>query len=130
MAFVDTLRGRVGQGIFSSEPFEVRQADIDVFAPVTHDWDYMHNDPAWAATTSPWGRSTIAHGYYLVSLLTYFHGLAGFPTLARDGEHMVNYGIDRVRFVEAVRIGDRISAHIELRRLEARTAGRELVGTR
>lgn len=113
-----------------SDPYEVRQTDIDVFSAVTRDWDYMHNDPAWAALGSRWGGSTIAHGYYLVSLLMHFHRLAGFPTLATENEYMVNYGIDRVRFVEAVRIGDRIRAHIELLRLETRTEGSELVGTR
>jgi acyl dehydratase len=130
MTFADSLRPRVGEEIFVSGPFEVRQTDIDVFAAVTHDWDHMHNDPVWAAQASPWGHSTIAHGYYLVSLLMHFHGLAGFPMVESGGERVVNYGIDRVRFTEAVRIGDRISARIELRSLTSKGPGRELVGTR
>ena len=130
MTFVESLRDRVGEEIFVSDPFEVRQTDIDAFAAVTRDWDYMHNDPAWAAEASPWGRSTIAHGYYLVSLLMYFHGLAGFPTVESHGEYMINYGIDRVRFTEAVRTRDQISARIELRNLTNKDAGRDLVGTR
>jgi acyl dehydratase len=129
MSFVESLEDRVGEEIFVSERFEVLQTDIDVFAVVTHDWDYMHNDPVWATKASPWGRSTIAHGYYLVALLMYFHGLAGFPTVADHGEAMINYGIDRVRFIEAVRIGDRISAHIDLVKLDSRGSGRRLVGT-
>jgi acyl dehydratase len=129
VAFADSLRGLVGEEIFTSGPLEVRQNDIDNFADVTHDWDYMHNDPVWAATESPWG-STIAHGYYLVSLLWYFHHAAGFPTVQSNGEYMINYGIDRVRFTEAVRIGDEISARIELRSLATKAAGRDLVGTR
>lgn len=130
MTFAESLRDRVGEEIFVSGPFEVRQTDIDVFAAVTHDWDYMHNDPVWAAQASPWGRSTIAHGYYLVSLLMHFHGLAGFPMVESHGEHVINYGIDRVRFTEAVRIGDRISARVELRSITSKGPGRELVGTR
>ena len=130
MSFASSLKDRIGQEIHVSEYYDVRQTDVDVFSAVTRDWDYMHNDPAWAAQASPWGRSTIAHGYYLVSLLVHFHQLAGFPTVARDGEYVVNYGIDRVRFIEAVRIGDRIRAHIELQRLETRAEGHELVGTR
>lgn len=130
MNFVESLRDRVGEQIFVSDHFEVRQTDIDVFAAVTHDWDYMHNDPVWAVQASPWGRSTIAHGYYLVSLLMYFHGLAGFPTVGDHDEYMINYGIDRVRFTEAVRIGDRISACIELRSFTSKGPGRDLVGTR
>jgi acyl dehydratase len=130
MTFADSLRGRAGEEIFVSGPFEVRQTDIDVFAAVTHDWDYMHNDPVWAARASPWGRSTIAHGYYLVSLLMHFHGLAGFPMVESGGERVINYGIDRVRFTEAVRIGDQISARIELRSLTSKGLGRDLVSTR
>jgi acyl dehydratase len=130
MSFVESLRIRVGEEIFASDLFEVRQTDIDVFAAVTRDWDYMHNDPVWAAEASPWGRSTIAHGYYLVSLLMYFHGLAGFPTVKSNDEYMINYGIDRVRFTAAVRTGDLISAHIELRSLTRKDPGRDLVGTR
>jgi acyl dehydratase len=130
MTFADSLRGRVGEEIFVSGPFEVRQTDIDVFAAVTRDWDYMHNDPVWAARASPWGGSTIAHGYYLVSLLMHFHGLAGFPMVESGGERVINYGIDRVRFTEAVRIGDRISARIELLSMRSKGPGRELVGTR
>ena len=60
----------------------------------------------------------------------YFHGQAGFPTVARNDEYMINYGVDRVRFIEAVRVGDRISARIELLQLEGRGPGRALVGTR
>jgi len=130
MTFAESLKGRIGEEIFVSGPFEVCQTDIDVFAAVTHDWDYMHNDPAWAAEASPWGRSTIAHGYYLVSLLMHFHGLAGFPIVESGDERVINYGIDRVRFTEAVRIGDRISARIELRSMTGKGPGRELVGTR
>jgi acyl dehydratase len=130
MTFAESLKGRIGEEIFASGPFEVRQTDIDVFATVTHDWDYMHNDPVWAAKVSPWGRSTIAHGYYLVSLLMHFHGLAGFPMVESGGERVINYGIDRVRFTEAVRIGDRISARIELRSMTSKGPGRDLLGTR
>ena len=50
----------------------------------------MHNDPGWAAQ-GPWG-GTIAHGFFLLSLLSYFHGQAGFPIVATDDQYVVNYG--------------------------------------
>jgi acyl dehydratase len=130
MTFIDSLRGRVGETILRSNPFEVRQTEIDVFAAVTLDWDYMHNDPSWAAKESPWGGSTIAHGYYLVSLLMHFHSKVGFPMVEGNGERVINYGIDRVRFIEPVRIGDQISADIELLGVKNKGPGRDLVNTR
>lgn len=128
MPFVDELRHRTGEEFFVSDWFEIRQVDVDVFAAVTRDWDFMHNDPAWAAETGPWG-TTIAHGFYLLSLVSYFHGQAGFPTVATDDEYLVNYGLDKVRFVEPVRVGDRIRARMRLGGVEQRKAGRALVRT-
>jgi acyl dehydratase len=126
MAFADSLRGRVGDTFFVSDPFEILQVDVDVFAAVTRDWDYMHNDPKWAESVGPW-PTTIAHGFYLLSLVSHFHGQAGFPVVATDDEHVINYGLNRVRFVEPVRIGDRIRAHFRLVELTERTPGQSLI---
>jgi acyl dehydratase len=128
MGFADSLRDRVGEEFFVSEPFEIAQVDVDVFAAITRDWDYMHNDPKWAAEVGPWG-TTIAHGYFLLSLVTQFLGGAGFPIVATDDEHIVNYGLDKTRFIEAVRIGDRVRAHLRLLDLTERGPGRTLVRT-
>ena len=50
----------------------------------------MHNDPE-RARTGPWG-GTIAHGYFLVSLISRFLGEMGFPMLETENERMLNYG--------------------------------------
>lgn len=126
--FVDSIRNQVGEEIFVSDWFEVTQADIDAFSVLTRDWDYMHNDPDWAANAGPWG-GTIAHGFFLLSLLAHFHGQAGFPTLATDDEYVINYGLDRVRFIEPVRVGDRIQARMRVTGITAKKDGRELVRT-
>lgn len=127
--FVDRIRDKVGQEFYLSDWLEITQVDVDVFAAVTRDWDYMHNDPKWARETGPWG-TTIAHGFYLLSLVSYFHGQAGFPTLATEDEYVVNYGVDRVRFTEPVQIGDRIRARFSLVSIEPKKPGRELVKSR
>jgi acyl dehydratase len=126
MAFVEEIRDRVGEDFFVSDWLEITQVDVDVFAAVTRDWDYMHNDPKWAAEKGPWG-TTIAHGFFLLSLVAHFHGAAGFPTVATDDEYVVNYGLDRVRFIEPVRIGDRIRARFRLLGIDERKPGRDLV---
>ena len=129
MRFVDEIRDRVGEEFYVSNWFEVTQVDVDVFAAVTRDWDYMHNDPEWAASTGPW-ETTIAHGFYLLSLVSNFQREAGFPTVATEDEYLVNYGLEKVRFIEPVRIGDRLRARFRLVGIDARKPGRELVRTR
>jgi acyl dehydratase len=129
MRFIDEIRDRVGEELYVSDWFEVRQVDVDVFAAVTRDWDYMHNDPKWAAETGPW-PTTIAHGFYLLSLVSHFQADAGFPTVATEDEYLVNYGLEKVRFIEPVRIGDRLRARLSLAGLEPRKAGRELARTK
>jgi acyl dehydratase len=126
--FSDRVREQVGQEILVSDWFEVTQADIDTFADVTRDWDYMHNDPEWAATKGPWG-TTIAHGMFLLSLVGKFHGDAGFPVLATADGYCVNYGYDRVRFTEPVRVGDRIRARLSVLAVDQKKPGRELIRT-
>jgi acyl dehydratase len=124
---VDTIRNRIGEEFFVSDWFEITQSDVDSFSDLTRDWDYMHNDPGWA-TKGPWG-GTIAHGFFLLSLLSYFHSRAGFPTVATADQYVVNYGLDRVRFVEPVLIGDRLRARIRLAAITAKKPGRDLVHT-
>jgi acyl dehydratase len=127
--YLDRIRERVGQEIFVSDWLEVRQVDVDVFAAVTRDWDYMHNDPQWATEKGPWG-TTIAHGHYLLSLGPYFLGASGMPTRATADEYVVNYGLDKVRFTEPVLIGDRLRARLLLLGIEGRKPGRNLVKIR
>ncbi len=88
----------------------------------------MHNDPTWAAEKGPWG-TTIAHGFFLLSLMAYFHGEAGFPTLATENEYVINYGLDRVRFVEPVQIGDQLRVRMSVTEITAKKPGRDLVKT-
>jgi acyl dehydratase len=126
--FRDRIRSQVGAEILLSDWFEVTQVDIDVFAAVTRDWDYMHNDPEWAATQGPWG-ATIAHGLFLLSLVGKFHGEAGFPVVATDDAYCVNYGFDKVRFTEPVRVGDRLRARVSVLGIDEKKPGRELIRT-
>ena len=55
---------------------------------------------------------TIADGFLLLSLPADFHGQAVFPTLATDDEYVINDGLDRVRFIDPVRVGDLIEARM------------------
>lgn len=107
---------RIGLEVGPTRWRTVTQEDMDAFGQSTHDPDPMHVDPVWAGKHSPFGK-TIAFGFWTLSMITAFqHELAG----GGDGgtyegvDHAdligVNYGCDRLRFIEPVPVGSRIRA--------------------
>ncbi len=116
---VRTIGTRIGEEIAVSGWLEVTQARIDQFADATGDHQWIHVDPARAAAELP-SRSTIAHGFLTLSLLS---------TLIREsirftGLRMaINYGLNRVRFVSPVPAGSRIRALITLQTVDAVSGG-------
>ncbi|WP_035696358.1 MaoC family dehydratase, partial [Glycomyces tenuis] len=83
-----------------SEWFAVDQARIDAFADATGDHQWIHVDPERAAA-GPFG-GPIAHGYLTLSLLPALtQGLFTISGLAMS----VNYGLDRLRFLQPVAAG-------------------------
>jgi len=111
---LESLKARVGQEIHTSDWLTVDQAMIDGFAAATRDRQWIHVDPARAAAESPYGK-TIAHGYLTLSLYPALRGLvdAGKP-LAPGVKRVINYGINKLRFPNAVVSGSRIRAHCTL----------------
>ena len=102
----------VGNDEGTGEWFEVTQDQVNQFADVTHDHQFIHVDPERAAAT-PFG-TTIAHGFLTLSMLT--HLAAGASAAPPDpakyeGVLMgINYGFNKVRFVSPVKVGSRIRA--------------------
>lgn len=102
---VEEFENAVGQAIGVSEWFKVTQADVNAFADITKDHQYIHVDESRAAET-PFG-GTIAHGFFTVSMLSHFaeNGCG----ISVDGAKMgLNYGCDKLRFLQPVRVGSRI----------------------
>ena len=116
---VRTLGDRVGQEIAVSDWLEVTQARINQFADATGDHQWIHVDPARAASELP-SKTTIAHGFLTLSLLS---------TLIREsitftGLRMaINYGLNRVRFVSPVPSGSRIRALVTLQSVDVVSGG-------
>jgi acyl dehydratase len=81
----------------------VEQPRIDLFADATEDHQWIHVDPERAAQ-GPFG-ATIAHGYLTLSLIPYL--LDQLLTVS-DQVRGTNYGIDRARFTNPVRVGSRL----------------------
>ena len=107
---VEGMKGLVGQEIGPSEARSVTQADIDAFAEVSGDHQWIHVDPERAKAESPYG-TTIAHGNLTLSLADSFRKdlmqATGFPMA-------VNYGWNKVRFPAPVPVDSRIVGTTEL----------------
>jgi len=104
------LSANIGNAEGEGEWFLVDQARINAFAEVTEDRQFIHVDPELSAQMSPWGVP-IAHGFLTLSLLT--HLLASVPQdpKALEGILMgVNYGFEKVRFINPVKVGSKVRA--------------------
>jgi acyl dehydratase len=118
---LDDLRNAEGEDLGTSDWHEVTQKDIDAFADVTGDHQWIHVDPDRARQT-PFG-GTIAHGYYTLSLAPKFseqiYALEGFA-------FAINYGLNRVRFPAPLPVGSKVRMHAKLKELEQVPGGAQL----
>jgi oxepin-CoA hydrolase/3-oxo-5,6-dehydrosuberyl-CoA semialdehyde dehydrogenase len=86
----------------------VGEADLVNFGGISGDYFYMHFDDE-AAKASPFG-ARIAHGYFVLS------AAAGLFVSPAPGPVLANYGLDTLRFVKPVLIGDTIQARLTCKR--------------
>ncbi|MEO6225730.1 MAG: MaoC family dehydratase [Sphingomicrobium sp.] len=122
-ASLDSLNARIGEEVGVSSWIEIDQPRIDLFAAATEDRQFIHVDPVAAAAT-PFG-GTVAHGFLTLSLLS---RMAADAVLAPSGLTMViNYGVDRVRFLAPVRSGSRVRGRFVLDSVEEKAPGQLLV---
>jgi acyl dehydratase len=104
----EKLKAAVGETEGTSDWLEIDQERINAFADVTEDHQFIHVDPEKAAELSPWG-TTIAHGFLTLSMLVKLSASIQQPMERFDGLVMgVNYGFEKIRFIEAVKVGSRI----------------------
>lgn len=115
----------VGKTLQTTDWYTVNQEQINLFAEVTHDHQFIHVDPQRAAQT-PFG-STIAHGFLTLSLLSHF--AESFILLVEDLQMAVNYGFDKVRFIAPVKVDSRIRAHARLLDVTEKNPGQFMLKT-
>jgi acyl dehydratase len=118
---LDGLREAAGETLGTSDWHEVTQDDIDAFADVTGDHQWIHVDPERAKDT-PFG-GTIAHGYYTLSLAPRFTE----QVMALDGfAFAINYGLNKVRFPAPLPVGSRVRMHAKLAALDEIPGGAQI----
>jgi acyl dehydratase len=103
------LAGLAGSELGQTEWAAMTQAQVDAFADVTNDHNFIHVDPARAAAT-PFG-GTIAHGFLTLSLLA---PVTQQLLAVTDAKVTVNYGLDRVRFPSPMPVGKRFRSSAKL----------------
>jgi len=108
---LEAYRAHLEGEAFLSGWLTVDQEMIDRFAVATHDHQFIHVDPERAKAETPYG-GTIAHGFLTLSLLS---------TLAYDalpgvqGTRMgINYGFEKVRFLNPVKSGARVRGRFRM----------------
>jgi acyl dehydratase len=116
----------VGEEMGVSSWTTLDQARIAEFAHCTGDHQWIHVDAERAARESPFG-GTIAHGFLTLSLIA----PTGFEVLVSRvaPKSVVNYGLEKVRFLAPVRSGKRVRNRIKLAAVDDRGSGRYLVTT-
>lgn len=106
---VGDLASRSGDVLGQSSWRAITQDEVDAFARLTGDDQWIHVDPE-RAEAGPFG-ATVAHGYFTLSLSTVF---LDEVLSVRGASVVLNYGSDRVRYPAPVRVGSRVRATVEL----------------
>ena len=104
----------LGKNIGVSDYVELSQERINMFADATLDHQWIHVDTERAATESPF-KTTIAHGYLTLSVLPY---LWNQIIEVKNLKMMVNYGMDKMKFGQAVKSGESVRLVADLHSIE------------
>ena len=111
----EDLQSRLGHELGVSDWHAVSQEDINCFAQVTGDRQWIHTDVE-LARTGPF-RGTIAHGFYTLALIPMLMGqvlsLQGFG-------FVINYGLNKVRFPAPLPVGEKVRLRLSLEAISTR----------
>ncbi|WP_166821016.1 MaoC family dehydratase [Brevibacterium limosum] len=106
---IDEIESLIGQELGSSEWMTMDQDAINTFADVTGDHQWIHVDEARAAE-GPYG-ATIVHGFFTLALIPKF----STEVFTIEGVAIrVNYGLNKVRFLQPVVVGSRLRGTISV----------------
>jgi acyl dehydratase len=112
------LQAKVGSEIHVSDWLTVTQEMIDTFAEATGDHQWIHVDQERARAESPYG-GTIAHGFLTLSLYPLLRGMmAGGAPVFPGTRNVINYGLNKLRFPNAVLAGSQVRGRVSLRSVD------------
>jgi acyl dehydratase len=112
------LQSKLGTETHVGSWFTITQDLINQFADVTGDHQWIHVDPERAGKESPFG-DTVAHGYFTLSLIPHLTGMVEPDKPRYPGVKLaVNYGLNKVRFPNPVKVGSRIRTRTTLASFE------------
>jgi acyl dehydratase len=119
---VNDVEKLAGRDLGFSEWRSFSQHDVDAFAQVTGDFQWIHADGE-RSHSGPFG-GPIVHGFLVLSMIPVLRA----EVLAVRGVRLVmNYGLDRVRFLAPLRVGARFRVAFSVVGLEDHRAGRRIV---
>ncbi len=117
----DEVAAAAGEDLGTSEWVEITQERVDTFADATGDHQWIHVD-AEKSAEGPFG-GTIAHGYLTLSMVPWL----GSEVFALDTPGAkLNYGVNKVRFPNPVRVGKRVRAHVAMGEVTDLPAGKQI----
>ncbi len=111
---VEKLNEYLGKEVDVSEWIDITQKRINDFAQCTKDKQWIHIDVE-KARKSPL-RGTVAHGFLLLSFLPYLS--RNSKIFSYDCKMIVNYGLNKVRFINPVKPGSRIRSRTVLKQVK------------
>jgi acyl dehydratase len=127
-AAIEKMRSVIRQEIGVSDWFLIDQKRIDQFAECTEDNQWIHTDVQRAAA-GPFGK-TIAPGFLALCLIPAMSRYRAIGFDESQVQMLLNYGMNKVRFLKPVPVDSRIRSRMVLLDIEEKTPGRVLVTTR
>jgi acyl dehydratase len=118
----DELTAAIGEELGTSEWLKVDQDRVNAFADATGDHQWIHVDVE-RATAGPFG-APITHGYLTLSLIPQF--TPQIFSIETPGAKL-NYGVNKVRFPNPVKVGSRIRATASIAEVTDIPAGKQMV---
>ena len=115
----EQLKAAVGEDLGTSDWLRITQERVDTFADATGDHQWIHVDVERAKKESPFG-APIAHGFLSLSLVS----MLNWQIYTTENAKLeINYGSNKVRFVNPVKVGDHLRLQTTLTSVEEAPGG-------
>ncbi len=117
------LENHIGKELGLSKWITVTQENVNLFAKLTEDEQWIHVDVERSKKESPY-KQTIAHGFYIISFASRF----SYDCITIGDVVMgVNYGMNKVRFMSPTPVGAKVRGRISLLHFEAIPKGAKYI---